>query len=92
MGLDQLDKRYLNDDRQSISAAGRSGSRRSPPACPNRAMRSKTSSNPIMIQQGFIQRTPRGRVLTANAWKHLGLQSADGMSRQAQFRLTLEDD
>jgi Holliday junction DNA helicase RuvB len=28
---------------------------------------------PYLIQQGFIQRTPRGRVLTANAWKHLGL-------------------
>jgi Holliday junction DNA helicase RuvB len=28
---------------------------------------------PYLIQQGFIQRTPRGRILTANAWKHLGL-------------------
>ena len=29
---------------------------------------------PYLIQQGFIQRTPRGRVLTANAWRHLGLE------------------
>ncbi|RCL01051.1 MAG: holliday junction DNA helicase RuvB [Candidatus Tokpelaia sp. JSC188] len=28
---------------------------------------------PYLIQQGFIQRTPRGRMLTANAWEHLGL-------------------
>lgn len=28
---------------------------------------------PYMIQQGFIQRTPRGRMLTQTAWKHLGL-------------------
>ena len=30
---------------------------------------------PYLIQQGFIQRTPRGRVLTANAWRHLGLEA-----------------
>ena len=28
---------------------------------------------PYLIQQGFIQRTPRGRMLTARAWEHLGL-------------------
>ncbi|MGQ4273474.1 Holliday junction branch migration DNA helicase RuvB [Terrihabitans sp. B22-R8] len=28
---------------------------------------------PYLIQQGFLQRTPRGRVLTAHAFRHLGL-------------------
>jgi len=28
---------------------------------------------PYLIQQGFIQRTPRGRLLMAQAWNHLGL-------------------
>ncbi len=28
---------------------------------------------PYLIQQGFIQRTPRGRMMTAGAWKHIGL-------------------
>jgi Holliday junction DNA helicase RuvB len=28
---------------------------------------------PFLIQQGFIQRTPRGRLLTAHAFRHLGL-------------------
>jgi Holliday junction DNA helicase RuvB len=28
---------------------------------------------PFLIQRGFIQRTPRGRMLTAYAFKHLGL-------------------
>lgn len=28
---------------------------------------------PYLIQQGFIQRTPRGRVLTATAYKYIGL-------------------
>ncbi|MDH3280448.1 MAG: Holliday junction branch migration DNA helicase RuvB [Gammaproteobacteria bacterium] len=28
---------------------------------------------PYLIQQGFLMRTPRGRVATKNAWLHLGL-------------------
>jgi Holliday junction DNA helicase RuvB len=28
---------------------------------------------PYLIQQGYLQRTPRGRVATANAYKHFGL-------------------
>jgi Holliday junction DNA helicase RuvB len=28
---------------------------------------------PFLLQRGFVQRTPRGRLLTANAFRHLGL-------------------
>ena len=28
---------------------------------------------PYLIQQGFLQRTPRGRLLTSHAFRHLGL-------------------
>jgi holliday junction DNA helicase RuvB len=28
---------------------------------------------PFLLQQGLIQRTPRGRMLAAKAWAHLGL-------------------
>jgi holliday junction DNA helicase RuvB len=28
---------------------------------------------PFLLQQGFIQRTPRGRLACAKAWLHLGL-------------------
>ncbi|GGD98876.1 Holliday junction DNA helicase subunit RuvB [Gemmobacter megaterium] len=28
---------------------------------------------PFLLQQGLIQRTPRGRMLAAKAWRHLGL-------------------
>ncbi len=30
---------------------------------------------PFLLQLGFIQRTPRGRVMTATAYKHLGLKA-----------------
>ena len=28
---------------------------------------------PFLIQQGLLQRTPRGRMLAGLAWRHLGL-------------------
>jgi len=28
---------------------------------------------PFLIQQGFLQRTPRGRIATATTWRHFGL-------------------
>jgi len=30
---------------------------------------------PYLLQQGFIQRTPRGRMLTKKSWHHLGLEN-----------------
>ena len=73
MGLDQLDRRYLNMIAQNFGggpvgvetiAAGLSE--------PRDAI--EDIIEPYLIQQGFLQRTPRGRVLAANAWKHLGME------------------
>jgi holliday junction DNA helicase RuvB len=33
---------------------------------------------PYLIQQGFLQRTPRGRLLTPHAFRHLGLEEPSG--------------
>jgi Holliday junction DNA helicase RuvB len=30
---------------------------------------------PFLLQQGLVQRTPRGRMLGARAWRHLGLEA-----------------
>jgi len=90
MGLDQLDKRYLTMIALNFGggpvgietiAAGLSE--------PRDAI--EDIIEPYMIQQGFIQRTPRGRILTANAWKHLGLQIPKDLEA-TQFRLFQEDD
>ena len=71
-GLDQLDRRYLTMIAGNFGggpvgietiAAGLSE--------PRDAI--EDIIEPYLIQQGFIQRTPRGRILTANAWKHLGM-------------------
>jgi Holliday junction DNA helicase RuvB len=36
---------------------------------------------PYLIQQGFLMRTPRGRVATANAWRHFGLEAPADRAR-----------
>ncbi|MFH1490794.1 MAG: Holliday junction DNA helicase RuvB C-terminal domain-containing protein, partial [Pseudomonadota bacterium] len=40
---------------------------------------------PFLILKGFIKRTPRGRVATKRAYKHLGILRAEG--KQIQKKL-----
>ena len=35
---------------------------------------------PYLIQQGFMMRTPRGRVATAQAYRHFGLRAPTSMA------------
>ena len=37
---------------------------------------------PYLIQQGYLQRTPRGRVATASIWRHFGLDMPGGGNRE----------
>ncbi len=88
-GLDELDRRYLTMIAANFGggpvgietiAAGLSE--------PRDAI--EDIIEPYLIQQGFIQRTPRGRVLAANAWKHLGM-AAPAELAALQGRLFEED-
>jgi Holliday junction DNA helicase RuvB len=45
---------------------------------------------PFLIQQGLVQRTPRGRLLTGHAFRHLGL--AEPARDPAQFGLFGQDE
>lgn len=40
---------------------------------------------PYLIQQGFLQRTPRGRVATAHAFAHLGLAAPSTLTQPGLF-------
>jgi Holliday junction DNA helicase RuvB len=44
---------------------------------------------PFLIQKGFVQRTPRGRLLTGHAYRHLGL--AEPSRDASQFGLFEQD-
>jgi len=89
LGLDALDRRYLSMIANNFGggpvgietiAAGLSE--------PRDAI--EDIIEPYLIQQGFIQRTPRGRVLTANAWRHLGLDAPKDLAQQ-QINLFQEE-
>ena len=40
---------------------------------------------PFLIQQGFIQRTPRGRMLTPTAYGHMGLAAPEPRQEQGDL-------
>jgi Holliday junction DNA helicase RuvB len=40
---------------------------------------------PFLIQQGYLQRTPRGRIATPLAYRHMGLASPAGAAREELF-------
>ncbi len=39
---------------------------------------------PYLIQQGFLMRTPRGRMATSNAWRHLGMEMPGDVANRQQ--------
>ena len=41
---------------------------------------------PFLLQQGLIQRTPRGRMLAKRAWAHLGLAQPQSSGQSDLFK------
>ena len=72
LGLDSLDRRYLKALMLSF-AGGPVGVETLAAALAEARDALEDVVEPFLIQQGFLQRTPRGRVATARAWEHLGL-------------------
>jgi len=89
IGLDELDRRYLNQIARNFGG-GPVGIETIAAALSEPRDAIEDIIEPYLIQQGFIQRTPRGRVLTANAWGHLGLAAPSTLAA-AQAGLFDED-
>jgi len=89
LGLDQLDRRYLTMIVDNFGG-GPVGIETIAAALSEPRDAIEDIIEPYLIQQGFIQRTPRGRVLAAKAWKHLGLNPPKELS-QAQISLFQEE-
>jgi len=47
---------------------------------------------PFLIQRGFLMRTPRGRMATRSAWRHLGLKMPRNIARYQQELIPLDPD
>lgn len=74
IGLDSLDRRYLNALIHHFSG-GPVGVDTMAAALAEARDALEDVVEPFLIQQGFIQRTPRGRTATARAYSHLGLDA-----------------
>jgi Holliday junction DNA helicase RuvB len=77
-GLDTMDRRYLRHIAK-IHFGGPVGIDTLAAALSEERDTLEDVVEPYLIQQGFIQRTPRGRMLTAHAYGHLGLDVPRGI-------------
>ena len=71
-GLDSLDRRYLRALIENY-AGGPAGVETLAYAIAEAKDAVEDVIEPFLLQQGFLQRTPRGRMATARAYAHLGL-------------------
>ncbi len=71
-GLDSLDYRYLKFIAENYRG-GPVGIETIAAAIGEERDTIEDTVEPYLIQQGFVEKTPRGRVITEVAWKHLGL-------------------
>ena len=85
IGLDELDRRYLGQIARNFGG-GPVGIETIAAALSEPRDAIEDIIEPFLIQQGFIQRTPRGRMMTERAWKHLGLATPKDLAeRQGSF-------
>ena len=87
-GLDQMDRRYLGTIANAFGG-GPVGIDTMAAALSEPRDAIEDIIEPYLIQQGFLQRTPRGRVLTPHAFRHLGLEPP-ACDPQQQFGLFSE--
>jgi holliday junction DNA helicase RuvB len=86
-GLDAMDRRYLITIAENYGG-GPVGIETIAAALSEPRDAIEEIIEPFLIQRGFLQRTPRGRLLTSHAFRHLGL--AEPARDPAQFGLFRE--
>ena len=72
-GLDSADRKYLKIIAENY-AGGPVGVETISAAMSEARDALEEVIEPYLLQQGFLQRTPRGRMITEKAWNHLGMQ------------------
>jgi Holliday junction DNA helicase RuvB len=88
-GLDAMDRRYLRTIAEHY-AGGPVGVETLAAALSEPRDAIEDIIEPFLIQKGFLQRTPRGRLITSHAFKHLGL--AEPTRDPSQFGLFANGD
>ena len=88
-GLDAMDRRYLSTIAMNYGG-GPVGVETLAAALSEPRDAIEDIIEPFLIQCGYLQRTPRGRLLTTHAFKHLGL--AEPSRDPSQFGMFGQDD
>jgi Holliday junction DNA helicase RuvB len=83
-GLDQMDRRYLSVIAMNYGG-GPVGVETIAAALSEPRDAIEEIIEPFLVQQGFLQRTPRGRMLTPHAFKHLGLAAPPSSNQMPLF-------
>ena len=79
LGLDGADRRYLRLMAENY-AGGPVGIETLSAALSEARDAIEEVIEPFLLQQGLIQRTPRGRMLAQKAWDHLGIAAPKGQN------------
>ena len=90
-GLDSMDRRYLRVIAVDFNG-GPVGIETIAAALSEPRDAIEDIIEPYLIQQGFLQRTPRGRMLAAAAFRHLNLAPPKAMPHAAQLDLIGDDE
>lgn len=85
-GLEEQDRRYLQTI-ISVFGGGPAGLQAIGHTMNTPADTLEDEVEPFLLRQGFIQRTPRGRVITAQALEHLGRTIDSTNSSQGQQKM-----
>lgn len=83
-GLDTMDRRYLKHIAE-VHLGGPVGIETLAAALSEERDTLEDVVEPFLIQQGFIQRTPRGRMLTPTAYGHMGLDTPKPSLKQGEL-------
>jgi Holliday junction DNA helicase RuvB len=83
-GLDSNDIRYLKFIAENY-AGGPVGVETISAALSEQKDSIEETIEPYLIQQGFVQRTPRGRILTGKSFLHLGLEQPKPLQAELKF-------
>ena len=90
-GLDSMDRRYLMCIADNY-AGGPVGVDTLAAALSEQRDAIEDVIEPFLLQSGLLQRTPRGRMLTLNAYRHLGVSAPKGYNSQLDLLLRGESE
>ncbi len=83
-GLDSMDRRYLNCIAQNYGG-GPVGAETLSAALSEQRDLIEDVIEPYLMQQGLVQRTPRGRMISAKGFKYLGLEPTKNLDEQMEM-------